>query len=108
MQTAKERLQVSKTTDERHREPNAPAISVCRAAIPVASAIAPVSAVATAANVGVMTTMTGHDMPAASTGAGVTTPVCRHRGGRDHERAAATASSSENLCTIEILRKRFG
>jgi hypothetical protein len=86
MQTAGERLQVSKTTDERHGEPNAPAVPVCRAAIPVASAIAPVGAVATAANIGVMTTMTGHHMPAASTGAGVSTTVCRDRGGRDHER----------------------
>jgi hypothetical protein len=86
MQTAEERLQVSKTTDERHREPHAPAKSVCRAAIPVASAIAPIGAVTTAAKIGVMTTMTGHDMPAASTGAGVTTTVCRYHGGRDHER----------------------
>jgi hypothetical protein len=87
MKTAGERLEVSKTTDQRHRESNTPAISVSRAAIPVASAIAPVGAVATAANVSVMTTMTGHGMPANSTGAGVsTTTMCRHHCGRDHER----------------------
>jgi hypothetical protein len=80
MKTVGERLEVSKTTDQRHRESNTPAI-------PVASAIAPVGAVATAANVSVMTTMTGHGMPANSTGAGVsTTTMCRHHCGRDHER----------------------